>query len=179
LAELLAPFDMQVIAAGALSIDEPEENGETFIENARIKSLHAARTSHLPALSDDSGLVIPALNGQPGIYSARWGGPDKNYLAAMEKVKELLLLETGEIIGHLAHFTCALSLAFPNGKTLDFEGKVHGTLTFPPRGTNGFAYDQIFIPNGHEMTFAEMEPAKKYKISHRAKAFNQLIRDVF
>jgi len=179
LAELLAPFDMQVMSAAGLGLDEPEETGQTFVENARIKSLNAARASSLPALSDDSGMVIPILDGQPGIYSARWAGADKNYSVAIDKIKELLLAKTGEASGNLAHFVCALSLAFPDGKTLDFEGKIHGTLTFPPRGGTGFGYDPIFIPNGHDLTFAEMEPAQKHKISHRAKAFNKLIRDVF
>jgi len=179
LADLLARFDIQVVGAEKLGIDEPEETGETFKENAKLKALHSARAASLPALADDSGLVVPALDGQPGIYSARWAGPEKNFTLAMKKVEEELLAKTGDTSGNLAHFVCALSLAWPDGTTMEFEGKIHGILNFPPRGNKGFGYDPIFIPKDHDITFGEMDATAKHKISHRAKAFNQLIRNAF
>lgn len=177
IADLLTPLDIEVVSARALDLPEPEETGETFAANAEIKAVSATEMSRLPALADDSGLVVHALGGEPGIRSARWAGPDKDFSVAMEKVKRRLdALETGD---WSAHFTCALSLAWPDGHLETFEGEVHGTLVWPPRGEKGFGYDPIFRADGYDITFGEMEPAKKHAISHRADAFRKLLSHCF
>lgn len=172
--ELLAPFGVETISAGDLNLPEPVEDGDSFIANAEIKALASAKASGLPALSDDSGLSVDALNGEPGIYSARWGGPTKDFNLAMQSVMEKVgTKEKG------AHFVCALTLAWPDGHMESFEGKVFGAVTWPMRGEKGFGYDPIFVPNGHDRTFAEMDPAEKHAMSHRADAFKQVIDACF
>jgi XTP/dITP diphosphohydrolase len=172
--ELLTPYGLDIVGAAALGLPEPEENGDTFEANAALKAHAAAKASGLPALADDSGLVVPALGGAPGIYSARWAGPNKDFAVAMERVRR----ELGER-DRRAHFVAVLALAWPDGDAALFRGEVHGHLVFPPRGERGFGYDPIFIPDGREETFGEIEPAKKHRISHRARAFAKLVRDVF
>ncbi|WND03649.1 RdgB/HAM1 family non-canonical purine NTP pyrophosphatase [Temperatibacter marinus] len=172
--ELLAPFGVETISAGDLDLPEPVEDADTFIGNAQIKALAAAKASGLPALSDDSGLSVDALDGAPGIYSARYAGPTKDFSVAMQRV----MSEVGDQ-SKGAHFVCALTLAWPDGHMESFEGKVFGTLTWPMRGKKGFGYDPIFVPNGHAITFAEMEPQEKHAMSHRADAFQQLISACF
>ena len=171
---LLAPFGMQVQSAGELNISEPEETGVTFAENAALKALHSATQSGLPALADDSGLVIPALNGDPGIYSARWAGEGKDFSVAFARI-ERELKAAGASTTPEAYFICVLCLATPDGKTEFFEGRIYGTLHFPPRGDKGFGYDPIFMPEGHSETFGEIAPDVKNRISHRAKAFEALV----
>jgi XTP/dITP diphosphohydrolase len=173
--ELLMPFKADVISAGELKLPEPEETESTFIGNAKLKALAAARASGLHALSDDSGLAVTALGGAPGIYSARWAGPEKDFTLAMARVEK----ELAGKADRSAKFVCALALCWPDGHCEAFEGEVHGTLTFPPRGTKGFGYDPIFIPTGFTTTFAEMEPAAKHAMSHRAQAFRQLVASCF
>jgi XTP/dITP diphosphohydrolase len=173
--ELLAPFKADVISAGELNLPEPEETESTFIGNAKLKALAAAKASGFPALSDDSGLAVSALYGAPGIYSARWAGPSKDFTTAMLRVEK----EMAGKADRSARFVCALALCWPDGHCEAFEGEVHGTLTFPPRGTKGFGYDPIFVPTGLETTFAEMEPAAKHAMSHRARAFAQLVAACF
>lgn len=173
--ELLAPFGVKTISAGDLDLLEPVEDGDSFIANAEIKALAAAKASNLPALSDDSGLEVNTLNGEPGIFSARWGGPEKDFSLAMQKVHEAM----GDSEDRKANFTCALTLAWPDGHMESFEGKVFGSITWPMRGEKGFGYDPFFIPKGHYITFAEMEPADKHAMSHRADAFKQLIQACF
>ncbi len=178
--DLLNPFGVEPISAGELGLPEPVEDGLTFIANAEIKSLAAAKASGEIALSDDSGFAVEALNGDPGIYSARWAGPKKDFSFAMRTVKEKLDEKEAFASGNLkAAFFCALSLAWPDGHTETFEGRVDGLFTWPPRGTNGFGYDPVFTPNGKSVTFAEMEPADKLAINHRADAFRQLIDACF
>ncbi len=178
--DLLNPFGVEPISAGELGLPEPVEDGATFIANAEIKSLAAAKASGEIALSDDSGFAVEALDGDPGIYSARWAGPEKDFSLAMKTVKEKLDEKEAFASGHLkAAFFCALSLAWPDGHTETFEGRVDGQFTWPPRGTNGFGYDPVFTPNGKSATFAEMEPADKLAINHRADAFRQLIDACF
>ena len=173
--ELLAPFGVETICAGELNLPEPVEDGDSFIANAEIKALASATTSGLPALADDSGLEVNALGGEPGIYSARWAGPKKDFAVAMAEVNRQL----GDTNNRSANFTCALTLAWPDGHVESFEGKVFGDLTWPMRGDKGFGYDPVFVPNGHQKTFAEMEPAAKHAMSHRADAFKQLIDACF
>ncbi|GHF15634.1 non-canonical purine NTP pyrophosphatase [Kordiimonas sediminis] len=173
--ELLAPFGVETVSAGDLGLPEPIEDGLTFIANAEIKALAAAKAANLPALADDSGLEVDALDGDPGIYSARWAGPKKDFTVGMEKIHALIKDQDNMA----ANFTCALTLAWPDGHMESFEGKVFGTLTWPLRGDKGFGYDPMFIPNGHAVTFAEMEPADKHAMSHRADAFKQLIAACF
>lgn len=173
--ELLAPFGVETISAGELDLPEPVEDGLTFIANAEIKALAAATASGLPALADDSGLEVHALGGEPGIYSARWAGHSKDFNIAMAAVNEKL----GNNKNRGANFTCALTLAWPDGHMESFEGKVFGDLVWPMRGENGFGYDAIFVPTGHDITFAEMEPADKHAMSHRADAFQQMINACF
>lgn len=170
---LVAPHGFAVTSAGALGLPEPIEDGTTFIENARIKALASARGSGKPALADDSGLAVDALHGAPGIFSARWAGAGKDFGLAMARVhEELDWRGAGE--GAAARFICALTLAWPDGHCEDFEGLSMGSLTFPPRGERGFGYDPIFIPEGRDMTFAQIDPDEKNAMSHRAKAFAQL-----
>lgn len=173
--ELLARLAIEVVSAAELDLPEPEETGETFHANAALKSLVAAKASGLPALADDSGLVVPALGGDPGIYSARWAGPDKDFTMAMKRIESELLEAEGRAQGAVAHFICVLSLAYPDGTEHSFEGRIDGYLTFPPRGGLGFGYDPIFIPRGYDITFAEMAAHKKHEMSHRADAFRKLV----
>jgi len=162
----------QLVTAGALGLAEPEETEASFLANALLKARAAADASGLPALADDSGLSVAALDGAPGIYSARWAGPDKDFSIAMKKVEARL--EEVESEDRAAWFTCALALAWPLGPAVVVEGRIDGTLTFPPRGGRGFGYDPIFTPLGHAQTFGEMEPAAKDAMSHRARAFAKL-----
>ncbi len=175
IAALLAPYGVEAVPARDFGVPEPEETGATFVENAELKARFVAAATDLPALSDDSGLVVPALNGAPGIHSARWGGPARDFSLAMAKVEEAL---TGKS-DRWAHFVCALSLGWPDGVCATFEGKVDGTLVWPPRGDRGFGYDPIFVPDGHAITFGEMDPREKHAISHRAAAFRKFIAATF
>ena len=164
---ILAPFGIEVLSAGDLNLSEPEENGQTFIENARIKAVAAAKESGLPALGDDSGLCVHALNDRPGIYSARYNEPKKNgFMYAMEKLNE----ELGTAADRSAHFSCALVMAWPDGDTAEFEGRVDGKLQWPVKGSNGFGYDPMFVPDGYDLSFAELPSDVKNTISHRARA---------
>jgi XTP/dITP diphosphohydrolase len=174
IALLLGAYVAHFPSAGELNLPEPEETESTFTGNAALKARAAAAGSGLPALADDSGLVVPALGGAPGIHSARWAGPTKDFAIAMERVRQ----ELGDK-DPSAHFVCALSLAWPDGQEETVEGKVFGRLVFPPRGLKGFGYDPIFIPDGHGITFAEMEPDDKHRMSHRADAFAQLVERCF
>jgi XTP/dITP diphosphohydrolase len=173
--ELLLPFGLEIISAADLKIEEPEENESTFEGNARLKALYCAKASQLPSLADDSGLVVPALNGQPGVYSARWAGPEKDFNMAMQRLESELSGQSNRS----AYFICTLALAWPDGYVEIFEGRWDGMLTFPARGANGFGYDPIFIPNGCQVTAAEMMPQEKRKQSHRAKAFKKLVDKCF
>lgn len=173
--ELLAPFGVETVSVGDLGLPVPVEDSDSFIGNAEIKSLAAAKATGLPALSDDSGLEVHGLGGEPGIYTADWAGPDRDFTIGMKAVIDKL----GENPNRSANFTCALSLAWPDGHTESFEGKVFGSVTWPMRGEKGFGYDPIFIPDGHSVTFAEMDPTDKHAMSHRADAFNQLIDACF
>ena len=175
---LLAPFGVEPVSAGSLGLPEPPETGTTFIANAEIKARSAADLSGLPALADDSGLAVEALGGDPGIYSARWAGESKDFGLAMQLVHEHLERADPEA-GHDAHFVCALSICWPDGHIESFEGRVDGTIVWPPRGTQGFGYDPIFQPHGHDISFGEMEPDAKHAISHRADAFAKLVAAVF
>jgi len=173
--ELLSPFGVAVSSAGELGLPEPEETGESFVENALIKARASAQASGLPALADDSGLSVDVLGGAPGIHSARWAGAEQNFDAAMQKIMEA----TADFEAVRAHFVCALALCWPDGHTETFEGSVHGSLPWPPRGEKGFGYDPMFIPVNETRTFAEMEPAEKHAISHRADAFHQMVAACF
>lgn len=175
---LLAPFGIEPVSAGSLGLPEPEETGTTFVANAELKAMQAADLSGLPALADDSGLCVEALGGEPGIFSARWAGPGKDFGVAMDLV-ERKIAGKGPEATRDAHFVCALALAWPDGHVEWFEGRVDGTLVWPPRGSNGFGYDAMFLPNGHEQTFGEMAPEAKHAMSHRADAFGQLVAAVF
>jgi XTP/dITP diphosphohydrolase len=175
IAALLAPFGVEIVAAPDLGLPEPIETGASFRENAEIKARAAAKASGSPALADDSGLVVPALDGAPGIWSARWAGPARDFRIAMERVERELAGKTDR----RAHFVCALALAWPDGHCESFEGRVDGTLVWPPRGSRGFGYDPIFLPDGHAETFGEMAPEKKHAISHRADAFRKLVSACF
>lgn len=173
--ELLAPLSFQVISAAELHLPEPEETGDTFEANAALKALACATSANLPALADDSGLVVPALDGAPGIYSARWAGPGKDFYAAMGRIASELHTRGIEPNGTAAYFVCVLALAQPDGTMRLVRGEVHGTLTFPPRGDHGFGYDPIFVADGYAKSFGEMAPAEKHAISHRSAAFAQLV----
>ena len=174
IAALLSPLGIEAVGASALGLAEPEETGDTFIANAALKVRAAAEASGEPALADDSGLVVPALDGAPGIYSARWAGPGKDFRVAMDRIEAELATRGVETVGAAAHFVCALSLGWPDGHCETVEGRVDGTLTFPPRGQHGFGYDPIFVPNGHGRTFGEMPPEEKQPLTHRARAFEQI-----
>jgi XTP/dITP diphosphohydrolase len=174
IATLLAPFAVETIAAGSLGIPEPEETGDSFEANAALKGRAAAEASGLPALADDSGLVVPALGGAPGIYSARWAGPGKNFRVAMERVHR----ELGNK-DRSARFVAVLALAWPGRNTELFRGEVEGSLTWPPRGDRGFGYDPMFIPRRGTLTFGEIDPVEKHRISHRARAFAKLVERYF
>ena len=170
---LLGPHGIVALSAGDLGLPEPEETGTTFAANAELKALASARGSGHAALADDSGLCVEALGGDPGIYSARWAGPTKDFRVAMNRIHDELRhkgLATSK-----AKFVCALTLAMPGGEMQTFEGEVHGALTFPPRGDHGFGYDPIFIADGMDQTFAQIDPAQKHAMSHRARAFAKLL----
>jgi XTP/dITP diphosphohydrolase len=180
--ELLAPYRIEAISAGDMGLNEPEETGTTFRDNARIKAGAAAKASALPAFADDSGLVVDALDGAPGILSARWAGPAKNFRGAMETIEDMLR-ERGATSPErrTAHFVSALCVAWPDGHIEDFEARVDGTLVWPPRGDKGFGYDSMFLPDGHTRTFGEMPSEEKHGLpprgkglSHRARAFIKL-----
>lgn len=175
IADLLGPFGVDVVSAGELNLPEPEETEDTFVGNALLKANAAAEASGLPALADDSGLAVNALDGAPGIYSARWAGPDKDFMVAMKLVEELMRGTEDRS----AKFVCALALAWPDGHTEVFEGTVSGDITWPPVGDKGFGYDPIFIAEGESITFAEMDPERKHAMSHRADAFRQLVAACF
>ena len=174
IAALLEPLGVEAVGAAALGLAEPEETGDTFVANAALKARAAATASGEPALADDSGLVVPALDGAPGIYSARWAGPGKDFRVAMNRIQKELAAGGHEIVGAAAYFICALSLGWPDGDCETVEGRVDGTLTFPPRGPHGFGYDPIFVPDGRARTFGEMPPEEKQPLTHRARAFEQL-----
>jgi XTP/dITP diphosphohydrolase len=173
--DLLAPYPVTVVSAADLGLPEPEETGATFAENARLKARAAAKGAGLPALADDSGLAVAALDDAPGIHSARWAGPERDFGKAMARVNQAL----GDAKDRRAAFVCALALACPDGREFVFEGRVEGRIVWPPRGTRGFGYDPIFVPDGHEESFGEMEPAAKHRISHRARAFRKFVTACF
>ena len=173
---LMAPFGIECVGAAELDLPEPEEIGNTFVDNAELKAREAADLSGLPCLADDSGLSVDALHGLPGIFSARWAEDEagnRDFGHAMERVWREVEA-TGPDAGHDAHFVCALSLAWPDGEVQSFEGKVHGILVWPPRGANGFGYDPMFVAAGMDQTFGEIDPQAKHAISHRAEAFKLL-----
>jgi XTP/dITP diphosphohydrolase len=179
--ELIEPFGVQVTSAAALGLPEPEETGASFAANAALKAHAAAAGSGHPALADDSGLAVAAFGGAPGIHSARWAGPGKDFAAAMARVEREVSKasqKTG-VENRRAAFVCALCLAYPDGRERAFEGRIEGRLVWPPRGEKGFGYDPMFLAEGCEITFGEMEAAEKHKISHRARAFAKLVHDVF
>lgn len=179
IAELVAPYGIDVVSAGDLGLAEPEETGAGFVENAELKARAAADGAGLPALADDSGLAVRALDGRPGIHSARWAGPDKDFAAAMARVERELHDANGGPGGdRSAAFVCALCLAWPDGPARSFEGRVEGAIVDPPRGSRGFGYDPIFVPEGERETFGEMDPQRKHAMSHRARAFRQLVAEV-
>ena len=169
--ELLAPVGVTALSAAALGLPEPEETADSFAGNALLKARAAGEAAGRPALADDSGLTVRALGGEPGIRSARWAGPDRDFALAMEKVNRAL----GDTADRRAGFVCALAVARPDGAEAVFEGTVSGHLTWPPRGDRGFGYDPIFVPDGHALTFAEMAPEAKHAMSHRADAFAKLL----
>ena len=180
--ELLAPYGIEAVSAGELSLGEPEETGKTFEANARIKAIAAAQAARLPAFADDSGIVVDALDGAPGIYSARWAGPNKDFNEAMARI-ERLLQERGATVPakRTAHFVSALCVAWPDNHLKEVEARADGTLVWPPRGTAGFGYDPMFLPDGFDRTFGEMTSIEKHGLpplglglSHRAKAFVKL-----
>ena len=173
IADLLRPLAINIVGARERGLAEPEETGQTFIENAVLKAELAAKAAQLPALADDSGLVVNALGGAPGIYSARWAGPEKDFDHAMRRVSEALLLAGNP--DRSCSFVCALALAWPDGHIESFQGQVDGNITWPARGQNGFGYDAIFTPLGHQQTFGEMDPTDKHAMSHRADAFAKLL----
>ncbi|HEY8603029.1 RdgB/HAM1 family non-canonical purine NTP pyrophosphatase [Tsuneonella suprasediminis] len=182
---LLDPYGVECISAGSLGLPEPAETGTTFVENALIKARAAAEASGLVALADDSGLSVTALDGRPGVYTADWaerqwfeGEPGRDWYMAMGKVEGLLQAE-GPDTPRDAWFSCTLALAWPDGEYAVYEGRIDGSLTWPPRGTLGFGYDPVFVPHGREQTFAEIDPAEKHRISHRADAFAKLVADQF
>ena len=187
--ELLGPYGVEPVSAAELDLPEPDEIGTTFIDNADLKARAAADLSGLPALADDSGLCVEALGDRPGIFSARWAmaephvdpaagpgeiGGTRDFGIAMERVRDELEA-LGPEASRNAHFVCALALCWPDGHSEWFEGRVDGTLIWPPRGDRGFGYDPIFVPAGREQSFGEMDPAEKHRISHRADAFRKLV----
>ncbi len=183
--DLLAPYGMETLSAGDLHLPEPAETGTTFAENALIKARASAEAANLPALADDSGLCVAALDGAPGVYTADWaekqvfeGGPGRDWYMAMGKV-EGKLAELGPDTDRSAYFTCTLALAWPDGHHEIFEGRCHGTLVWPPRGKLGFGYDPVFQPLGKTQSFAELDPVEKQAMSHRADAFAKLVEGCF
>jgi XTP/dITP diphosphohydrolase len=175
MADLLAPYVNDCVSAGDLGLAEPAETGGSFQSNAELKALAAAEGASLPALADDSGVVVDALGGAPGIYSARWAGPKKDFAMAMQRVERQL----GPDADRRAHFVSVLALAWPDGHVESFEGRVTGRLVWPPRGNRGFGYDPMFLPDGRSQTFGEMDPQGKHQISHRANAFRKLVEACF
>lgn len=182
---LLEPYGLNCLSAGALGLPEPEETGTTFVQNALIKARAAAEASQLPALADDSGLCVAALNGAPGVYTADWaeadrfeGGPGRDWYMAMGKV-EGKLAELGPDADRSCWFACVLAIAWPDGDYAVYEGRADGTLSWPPRGKLGFGYDPVFVPVGDTRTFAELDPEEKHRISHRADAFAKLVAEQF
>ena len=179
IAEMIEPLGIACVGAAELGLPEPEEIGNTFVDNADLKAREAADLSGFPALADDSGLCVDALHGAPGIFSARWAedaNGNRDWARAMEKVWQEVEA-AGPDAGHDAHFACALAIAWPNdGQVENFEGRVDGTLTWPPRGDNGFGYDPLFVPAGRDVTFGEMDSVEKHSISHRADAFRKLVK---
>jgi XTP/dITP diphosphohydrolase len=171
---LLAPYRVEALGAAALGLPEPEETEPTFEGNAALKARAAVNATGLPALADDSGLVVPALGGAPGIYSARWAGPSRDFMLAMTRVHT----ELGDK-DNSASFVSVLTLAWPDGEEALFRGEVHGLLDWPPRGDNGFGYDPMFIPHGYSQTFGELPSSVKYAIDHRARAFRKLVAACF
>ena len=169
IADLLTPYGVEVVSAGALGLPEPVEDAPDFAGNARLKARAAADACGLPALADDSGFCVAGLDGAPGIYSARWAGPAKDFAAAMARVQAEL--GAGD---RRAWFICALALAWPGGPDTVFQGRVDGTAVWPPRGALGFGYDPMFLPDGAALTYGEMDPAEKHATSHRARAFAAL-----
>jgi len=182
---LLAPYGIECLSAGALGLPEPEETGTTFVENALIKAHAAAKAAQIPALADDSGLSVAALGGRPGVYTADWaerqwfeGASGRDWYMAMGKV-EGLLCEIGPDADRSCWFSCVLAIAWPDGESAVYEGRVDGTYSWPPRGTMGFGYDPAFVPEGRDATFAELPLEEKQRISHRADAFAKLVADQF
>ena len=182
---LLEPYGMKCLSAGSLGLPEPPETGTTFVENALIKARAAAEASGIVALADDSGLSVAALDGRPGVYTADWaerqwfeGKPGRDWYMAMGKV-EGMLAELGPDTPRDAWFSCVLAIAWPDGESAVYEGRVDGSLTWPPRGALGFGYDPVFVPTGMEQTFAEIPPEQKHAMSHRADAFAKLVQDQF
>lgn len=182
---LLAPYGVTCISAGSLGLAEPEETGETFVANALLKARAAAEAAQLPALADDSGLCVTALGGRPGVWTADWaerrpfeGPPGRDWYMAMGKV-EGMLAERGPNVDRACHFACVLAIAWPDGSQAVYEGRADGTLTWPPRGDMGFGYDPVFVPLGGQLTFAELDPEQKHRISHRADAFAKLVAEQF
>lgn len=190
ISDLLAPYGVDCVSAGDMRLPEPIEDGATFIENALIKARAAAKASRLPALADDSGLCVQALGGRPGVYTADWAelswfeAPQgveegtRDWYMAMGKVEGMLCAQ-GPDVPRAAHFACVLAIAWPDGVHAVYEGRVDGTLTWPPRGRLGFGYDPVFVPFGDTRTFAELAPEDKHRISHRADAFAKLVADQF
>lgn len=185
IAALLAPHGVECLSAGALGLPEPAETGSTFVENALIKARAAAQASQLPSLADDSGLSVAALDGRPGVYTADWaerqwfeGPPGRDWFMAMGKVEGMLAALESDV-DRSAWFSCVLAIAWPEGETAVYEGRVDGTLVWPPRGDRGFGYDPVFQPTGGSQTFAEIDPEQKHRISHRADAFAKLVADQF
>ena len=175
IAELLRPHALEIVSAGELGLPEPEETEPDFAGNARLKALAAARASGLPALADDSGFCAAALDGAPGVLSARWAGPEKDFAAAMDRVHQAI----GSDEDKRAWFVCVLCLAWPDGHTESFLGRVDGQIAWPPRGTLGFGYDPMFVPAGGSLTYGETDPDEKHATSHRARAFAQLLASCF
>jgi len=182
---LLAPHGLECVSAGDLGLTEPDETGTTFAENALIKAHAAASAAKLPALADDSGLSVAALGGRPGVYTADWaerqwfeGEPGRDWYMAMGKV-EGMLQALGADADRACWFTCVLAIAWPDGTSVTYEGRIDGTFTWPPRGTRGFGYDPVFLPTGGGETFGEMDPEEKHRISHRADAFAKLVAEQF
>lgn len=173
IAALLAPLGVEAVSAASLGLPEPEETETTFAGNAALKARAAANASGLPALADDSGLEVFALGGAPGVYSARWAGSGKDFAVAMERVWTELRARGGD--DPSARFVCALALAEPTGTTQVFEGEARGRVVWPPRGTRGFGYDPIFQPDGHDRTFGEMSHEEKLPLTHRTRAFEQML----
>jgi XTP/dITP diphosphohydrolase len=175
LAELLRPYQIEIVSAGDLGLPEPDETAPDFAGNARIKALAAATATGMPAFSDDSGFCVAALGGEPGVLSARWAGPEKDFAKAMALVHE----RVGDAADRRAWFVAALCLAWPDGHTETYVGRVDGTMVWPPRGEKGFGYDPMFVPEGGAVTFGEMEPDRKHAVSHRARAFAQVMVSCF